>query len=176
MEKTSTDQRRVLICLNCGHIWEAKAGTLRPQCFECKRQRVRAATAEEIAQFDQGVTTITLIPPAGSNSKTAEPDQKNPGKEQKISSVRADPHVDQRVDPVKLVDPPVRLPRKATPKATPFPALPVVLFLVMFGVIAALYYIFARTQAQDQADQYYEEMAAAAPPQQRITGASLPGM
>lgn len=169
VEKPNADQRRVLVCLNCGHIWEAKAGTVRPQCFDCKRQRVRSATAEEIAQFDQGVTKIVLPASADSGTqKTENPPKNNPD--------QADQHVDQRVDPVKLVDPPVRLPKKPAPKAAPFPALPFVLFLVMLGVIAAMYYFFARAQAQDQTDQYYEEMAAAAPPQQRFTGATLPGM
>src|SRR5208337_5032980 len=119
-EKTDADQRRVLVCLNCGHVWEAKAGTLRPQCFECKRQRTRPATPEEIAQYDQGVTKIAMIPPADSGTKTAEPDQQKAEKKQEIRSDQANQSIDQQIDPLKLVDP-VRIPKKKS-AAAPAPS------------------------------------------------------
>lgn len=169
-EKAGADQRRVLVCLNCGHIWEAKAGTLRPQCFECKRQRVRSATAEEIAQYDQGTSKIALIPVADSRPNTA-------GKQPKNSPDQADKQVDPRVDPLILVDPPRRIPKRSPPKPSPSPSiLPAFLLIVVLGVIAAMYYLFARAKRDQAVDQYYEEMAATAPPAPRSIGATLPGM
>lgn len=173
-ETNNADQRRVLVCLNCGHIWEAKPGTLRPQCFECKRQRVRAATPEEIAQFDQGVSKIALIPPADSGTKAAEPDQQKTEKQPEKQPDQSDRHVDQRVDPVKLVDPPVRLPKKTTPEPALFPAFPVVLVLAILGIIAALYFLFARSQHRKIPQEYRIEEPAPAPV--RFPGAALPGM
>ena len=169
--KTDTDQRRVLVCLNCGHVWEAKAGTLRPQCFECKRQRVRAATAEEIAQYDQGVTKIPL---ADSGTKTAEPDQQKAEKQPDKQPDQADQNIDQQIDPLKLVDP-VRIPKKKSAAApAPSPAFPAVLLLVILGVIAALYFLFARSQHQEiPQEEMIEEPAPAA---YRFAGATLPGM
>jgi hypothetical protein len=168
--KTDADQRRVLVCLNCGHIWEAKAGTLRPQCFECKRQRVRPATPEEIAQFDQGVTKIALIPPADSGTKAAEPDQQKAEKQPD----QADQSIDQQVDPISLVDP-VRISKKksaAAPETSPL--LPVMLLLVILGIIAALYFLFASSGLQEIPQEYRIEEPAPAPV--RFAGAALPGM
>jgi len=169
--KTDADQRRVLVCLNCGHIWEAKAGTLRPQCFECKRQRVRAATPEETAQFDQGVTKII---PADSGTKPAEPDQQKAGKKQEIRSDQADQDIDHQIDPLKLVDP-VRIPKKKSEAAASHsPMFPAVMLLAILGVIAALYFLFARSQHQETPQEYPIEEPAPAP--FRFTGATLPGM
>ncbi len=171
-QKVTDDQRRILVCLNCGRMWEAKPGTLRPQCYECKRQRVRSATAEEIAQFDQGVTKISLIPPADSGTKPAEPDQQKAEKTQEIRSDQADQSIDQQIDPLKLVDP-VRIPKKKSVAAPePSPMLPALLLLVILGVIAALYFLFA--QHQEIPLEYPIEEPAPAPI--RFAGAALPGM
>lgn len=171
----AADQRRVLVCLNCGHIWEAKPGTVRPQCFECKRQRVRPATADEIAQFDQGATKIALPPPADPGTeKTAAPSPKSAEKQPD----QTDPNVDQRIDPLKLVDPGRRKIAKKPPEPpVPSSALPVVFLVVILGVIAALYVLFSR-----RAKPQYQDVPTVDDPEETpapvvpIYGAALPGM
>lgn len=176
--KKEADQRRVLVCLNCGHIWEAKTGTLRPQCFDCKRQRTRAATPEEIAQYDQGETKISLKTPADSIPKNKGNDQQTAGKDTKNSADQADQLTDNRIDPLKLVDPsPAKRERvERLPEKKPgVSALPVVVLLMLLGVIAALYYIFARQAISPEIPIEYTMEEPPAPP--RITAfAGLPGM
>lgn len=176
------DQRRILVCLHCGRIWEAKTRTLRPQCFECKRQRVRPATADEISRFDQGERRITLPPDADSGTENQHQPSPISAEESPKSAEKqpdqADPNVDQRIDPVKLVDPGRRKAAKTPPPVPPTPsALPVVFLVVILGVIAALYIIFSRrakSQYQDlpPVDDLEETPAPVVP----IFGAALPGM
>jgi predicted nucleic acid-binding Zn-ribbon protein len=177
--KTDTDQRRVLVCLNCGHLWEAKAGTLRPQCFECKRQRVRPATAEEIEWYDKGIRNLNAMPgnhiPADTGKKPAEPDQKKAEKKPDKQPDQADQSIDQQIDPRKLVDPVRIIPKKKSVAAPePSPMFPAVLLLVILGIIAALYFLFARSQHQEIPQEYPIEEPEPAP--FRFAGASLPGM
>jgi len=171
----AADQRRVLVCLNCWHIWEAKAGTVRPQCFECKRQRVRPATPEEIAQFDQGATKVSPPPAADpGKEKSAAPAPKTADKQPD----QTDPNVDQRIDPLKLVDPGRRKMAKSPPPVPPAPsALLVVFLVVILGVIAALYIIFSRrAKPQYQDLPPIDDLEETPAPTVPIFGASLPGM
>lgn len=169
----TADQRRILVCLNCWHIWAAKPGTLRPQCFECKRQRVRPATAEEIALFDQGATKVTPLPGADPGTeKTAAPAPKSAEKQPD----QADQDIDPRIDPLKLVDPGRHRPKKTPPEPVKNAALPVVLFVVLLGGIAALYLIFGRrAKPQDQDIETFEKIDETPAPSP-IFGAHLPGM